>query len=109
MKFCDIPVGKAFQYQGEAYIKLTPLVARHEASGEQRFFRRASVIQPQTEAFVPNTAETQKQFRYDVIHQAIDEFCEGSLRNIGALETIRLVDVQDALERGRNDFLSKFK
>lgn len=109
MKFCDIPVGKPFQYQGEAYVKITPLVARHEASGEQRFFRRASVIQVQTRAIVPNTAEPQNQFQYDVIRQAIDEFCEGSLRKIGALETIRLADVQDALERGRNDFLSKFK
>ena len=109
MKFCDIPVGSQFRYQGEVYIKTTPLVARNEASGEQKFFRRASLVQSRSDSIPSGSVDTQKQFPYARIHQAMDEFCEEFRRDISNLETIHPIDIEKILARGREDFLRKFK
>jgi hypothetical protein len=109
MKFCDIPVGSQFRYQGEVYVKTAPLVARNEASGEQKFFRRASMVQSRSDSILSGPVDAQKQFPYTRIHQAMDEFCEEFRRDISDLETIQPIDIEKILARGRGDFLRKFK
>ena len=44
MKFNLIAVGQQFEYQGETYIKSTPLIAHQVDTGEQRLFPLSAVV-----------------------------------------------------------------
>lgn len=45
MKFYQLNIGERFSYQGETYIKASPVLASNEATGEQCFMRRADSVQ----------------------------------------------------------------
>ena len=44
MKFCELPLGQQFEWQGESYSKISPLMARHLGSGEQKLIARATRV-----------------------------------------------------------------
>ncbi|TDX98138.1 hypothetical protein [Thiohalophilus thiocyanatoxydans] len=44
MKFSLLAVGQQFEYQGETYIKSTPLIAHQVDSGEQRLIPRSANV-----------------------------------------------------------------
>jgi len=51
MKFHQLSVGQAFIFQGKAYVKASPVLAAEVGNGEQKFMRRADIVQlqePQT-------------------------------------------------------------
>lgn len=58
MKFSLLAVGQQFEYQGETYIKSTPLIAHQVDTGEQRLIpRSASVISSSTNPTASSAAE----------------------------------------------------
>ncbi|MDR9436200.1 MAG: hypothetical protein RI563_04945 [Thiohalophilus sp.] len=44
MKFSLLAVGQQFEYQGESYIKSTPLIAHQVDTGEQRLIPRSANV-----------------------------------------------------------------
>ncbi|MFP3873130.1 MAG: hypothetical protein ACLFQT_00845 [Thiohalophilus sp.] len=73
MKFSLLAVGQQFEYQGETYIKSTPLIAHQVDSGEQRLIpRSANVIS----AVMPPAPATDDSPRIDAreVQQAFAEF-----------------------------------
>lgn len=44
MKFSQLNIGQAFEYQGEHFIKATPLVANHAETGSQKLIPRSAVL-----------------------------------------------------------------
>ncbi len=44
MKFSLLAVGQQFEYQGETYIKSTPLIAHQVDTGEQRLIPRSATV-----------------------------------------------------------------
>jgi len=44
MKFSLLAVGQQFEYQGETYIKSTPLIAHQVDTGEQRLIPRSANV-----------------------------------------------------------------
>lgn len=44
MKFSLLAVGQQFEYQGETYIKSTPLIAHQVDTGEQRLIPRSAAV-----------------------------------------------------------------
>ncbi|MFZ5482867.1 MAG: hypothetical protein ACOZB0_01435 [Pseudomonadota bacterium] len=49
MKFHELPLGARFQYQGQDWVKCSPVMAR-TAAGEQRLIPRWTVLSPRDEA-----------------------------------------------------------
>ncbi len=45
MKFQHVKIGQQFHYQGETYVKVTPLIASHVKTGQQKLIPRYAVIQ----------------------------------------------------------------
>ncbi|MFO8024699.1 hypothetical protein [Thiohalophilus sp.] len=59
MKFSLLAVGQQFDYEGERYIKSTPLIAHQVDTGEQRLIpRSANVVSTDTPAVAPTPANT---------------------------------------------------
>lgn len=59
MKFSLLAVGQQFEYQGETYIKSTPLIAHQVDTGEQRLIpRSANVVSADAPAVAPPPAST---------------------------------------------------
>ncbi len=44
MKFSLLAVGQQFEYQGETYIKSTPLIAHHVETGEPKLIPRSATV-----------------------------------------------------------------
>lgn len=45
MKFSQLPVGSRFEYQGQAYRKISPILAAAEDGGAQRMIARSAQVQ----------------------------------------------------------------
>ena len=44
MKFQQLKIGQAFEYQGDSYVKSSPLVASHAETGKQKLIPRYAAI-----------------------------------------------------------------
>lgn len=55
MKFHELPLGAQFQYQGQDWVKCSPVMARN-AAGEQRLIPRWTVLNPQVNDPEPRPA-----------------------------------------------------
>lgn len=62
MKFHQLSVGQAFIFQGKAYVKASPVLAAEVDNGEQKFMRRADIVQLQ-----------EPQTSMDVTREEVDE------------------------------------
>jgi hypothetical protein len=55
MKFHQVQIGQRFLFKDQVYQKVSPVLARHEESGEQKFLRRADAVQQLAEEISPAT------------------------------------------------------
>ncbi len=99
-KFYLLPVGQRFEYQGEAYVKTTPLIASG-AEGRQKFMPRSATVLPLGEV-PPAAAEPGRTITVEMAGQALAEYhvvCMGVLERLSAqLEGEALAAAQRELE-----------
>ena len=80
LKFHLIRVGERFRYEGESYLKVTPLVAEQAGSGARRLLRKAALVEriddepPVSSAEPPAARDVLAAF--DVLHRTAIECLE---------------------------------
>lgn len=75
MKFHQLPIGARFQYDGERYIKTTPMVAHNEKSKAQRFIVRSALVQPLNDHESPPQPPKGKQtLQADNVEAAFNDY-----------------------------------
>lgn len=111
MKFSLIEPGQHFSFNGEEYIKSSPLVANHHQTGEQKFFRRADNVQPAFDSTSP-AADSQISTSpdKDVVLQAFEKFYSSCVNALDENLSVELADEKNALfsvlEHAREKFLA---
>ncbi|MDZ7660799.1 hypothetical protein [Thiohalophilus sp.] len=73
MKFSLLAVGQQFEYQGETYIKSTPLIAHQVDTGEQRLIPRSATVISDVNPSAPATDDSPRIDSREV-QQAFAEF-----------------------------------
>lgn len=109
MKFQQLPEGQRFEFEGEIYIKVDQLKARHAASGRHRFIRRSAAVKSLAVA-MPNHAVTQAcRLPVAEVSAAFDVFyrcCRQCLEELAVRpDTRALKTVYGDLESARQRFL----
>lgn len=105
-KFHQLRPGQRFQWQGETYEKINPLLARSLESGTQRLIPRSTAVTPLDGATVP-TAEPPPADP-QAVRRAFEDYHRSSLRWLeqqdGSEE--KLNQAREALVRARQRVLA---
>lgn len=108
MKFQQLKIGQQFEYQGNIYVKSSPLLASHTETGEQKLIPRYAAIVV-TEAGLPS--EHQKTFHKlnsDQVQTAFDKFYTEVIASLpradSVIDTATLESIQIQLENSRQAF-----
>lgn len=108
MRFHELPVGQRFEFEGEAYVKISPLVAKAEGNWKTRFMPRATEVQP-VQAEAPRPAVVQRrEVETEAVVRAFDAFYGECLRcvdDLGAGGGEALKAAQAVLGEARQRFL----
>ncbi|MGD2074045.1 MAG: hypothetical protein PVI91_00015 [Gammaproteobacteria bacterium] len=86
MRFHQLALGQRFEFEGEVYVKSTPIIAVVEATGRERFIRRSANVRamPQTDESVAG-APAQRRLDPQAVLQAFDAFYAHCVRCLEAL------------------------
>lgn len=52
--FSQLRVGTCFELEGGTYVKVSPLIARHQGNGQQKLVRRATTVGVNAQAITPS-------------------------------------------------------
>jgi len=112
MKFHQVQIGQRFLYKDQAYQKESPVLARQEDSGEQKFLRRADAVQPLAETESPATGsgirkniEVKKVSRmFDGFYQQCVSVIEAELAELPATQKEKILA---QLQQAGQDFVQK--
>ncbi|MEJ2344020.1 MAG: hypothetical protein P8076_05060 [Gammaproteobacteria bacterium] len=109
MKFHQLPVGSRFELDGRIYVKVTPLIAQHEADGRQQLVRRsasvrlaqgAAALRAQPRPLPPAEVRERLDAFYARCLQCIDELAADAQPGRGAEVRRRLAEARDELVAG---------
>ena len=85
MKFYQVETGQRFLYQDQVYIKVSPVIARLEQSGEQKFLRRADSVQLVADECLPSaTTGLRKNIEVKKVSGLFDDFYNQCISIINA-------------------------
>ena len=74
MKFQHLKIGQQFSYQGETYVKATPLVASHVETGQQKLIPRYAEIQLRESTPAPEPQPLPQSLNSNQVRAAFDQF-----------------------------------
>lgn len=74
MKFQYLKIGQQFHYQGETYVKTTPLVASHANTGQQKLIPRYAEIQLLENTPLHETQPSPRSLSNTQVSTALDQF-----------------------------------
>ena len=74
MKFQHLKIGQLFQYQGETYVKATPLVAGHAETGQQKLIPRYAEIQILENTPLAEAQASPRSLSNTQVSTALDQF-----------------------------------
>ena len=111
MKFQQLKIGQAFGYEGDFFVKTSPLVASHAETGEQKLIPRYAVIAVTDTSTTPNDKYPDRNLNSNQVQTAFNMFYDcylGSLQKLQAdIELQALESFQDKVENARQLFLSE--
>ncbi len=85
MKFHQVQIGQRFLYRDHVYEKVSPVIARLEESGEQKFLRRADAVQPLATESLPSTETSlRKNIEIKKVSSLFDGFYNQCVASIEA-------------------------
>ena len=82
MKFQHLKIGQQFNYQGETYVKATPLVASHAETGQQKLIPRYAEIQLLGNTPLPEAQSSPRPLSSTEVRATFDQFHTLCLRAI---------------------------
>ena len=111
MKFQHLKVGQKFEYQGNSYVKSSPLLATHSESGEQKLIPRYATVVVTDSTLPPHAKDSESNISSDKIRFAFDKFydcVQDSLLKLEyELEADTLTSMQQRLATARQQFLDE--
>lgn len=87
MKFSQLAVDQVFEHAGERYVKIGPLTARHERTGQQKFLARAALVQPIGGSAPEKAASKRDALPADQVLAAFEDFHDHCLKTLAELRT----------------------
>ena len=114
MKFHQLSMGQRFEFEGDVYVRTRPLIAVHEASGQQRFIRRSASVKALPPVAAPATLQKDVAAQTGglgttAVREAFDDFYARCLLGFDELEGIvdseRIKQLRGNLEVARRRFL----
>ena len=111
MKFGLLEIGASFEFEGETYVKTSPMIGSNQKNQQQKFFRRAAEIDCcDDSAEATPVAQIHSLSKTDVT-EAFAKFyshCEQCLQDLSpSLEAQHIQRMRKQLESAKNDFLTK--
>ena len=95
MKFPRLPIGQAFSYQGESYVKTGQVTGRNPAAGALRMIPRSALVEPLQTAAEPER-EQLRPLDPGAVRFALDALEDRLLSGIASIDPRRQEDL-DAL------------
>jgi hypothetical protein len=113
MKFQYLKIGQQFSYQGETYVKTTPLVACHAESGQQKLIPRYAEIRVFESGPAPAPQPSPQSLSGTQVRAAVDQFHELCLTAIQDIvpqdDAVALQTFQSRLNAARKQILQQLK
>lgn len=113
MKFQHLKIGQQFSYQGETYVKSTPLVASHAETGQQKLIPRYAEIQLLEDAPSPEPQPSSRSLSSSQVRAAFDQFHELCLTAIEDIlpqgDEVTLQALQLRLSKARKQILQQLE
>ena len=111
MKFGQLKIGAAFDFDGDTYIKTSPVIGQCQKNQTQKFFRRAvDVVCGNSSANVKQASQS-RSLPYPEVAEAFAAFyrhCEQCLQDLEPqLDAQRLHSVRGLLDNAKQEFLTK--
>jgi hypothetical protein len=111
MKFGELKIGALFTYQGQTYIKSSPMIGRSETTGEQKFLRRSVEVQlSQSDTNVQPQVKKRTLTRADAVN-AFEEFCRHCEQCLDTLasqaEESTVRSARESLTQAKQRYLAK--
>ena len=111
MKFNELKVGNLFEFEGEGFVKASPLMAKKQTNGEQKFMHRSAEVTVTDSPAGNKPAFKQRRIDNRDVQRAFEVFyndCQKCLMQLSKQaddETIK--NVQQALEQAKQAFWRK--
>jgi hypothetical protein len=113
MKFQYLKIGQQFSYQGETYVKTTPLVASHAETGQQKLIPRYAEIQVFETSPAPAPQASPQSLSGAQVRAAVDQFHELCLKAIQDIfpqdDEVTLQAFQSRLNAARKQILQQLR
>jgi hypothetical protein len=111
MKFGELEIGALFTYQGQTYIKSSPMIGRNQTTGERKFLRRSMEVQlSQSGTSAKPQVKNRRLTRADAV-KAFEEFyrhCEQCLDTLASqAEESTVRSARERLTQAKQRFLAK--
>jgi hypothetical protein len=111
MKFHEVREGQRFEFEGEIYVKVNQLRARHAGSGRYRVIRRSATVKSLPAAMPADDLEAVSRLPVADVLTAFDVFyrrCRHCLEAFAARPDSRSLEIAyDDLEAARQRFLDR--
>ena len=111
MKFQQLEIGQAFEYQGDSYVKSSPLVASHAETGKQKLIPRYAAIVTTESSSSPDDTKPARNLNSKQVQIAFDKFYDCYLDSlqqlIPGIEAQAIESFQNRLDMARQLFLSE--
>lgn len=111
MKFQQLKIGQQFEYQGDFYVKSSPLVANHVETGEQKLIPRYAAIVTTESSSTPDEKKLSRNLNSKQVQIAFDKFYDCYLDSLQQLkpgiEAQAIEPFQNKLDMARQLFLSE--
>ena len=111
MKFQQVKIGQQFEYQGDIYVKHSPLVASHAETGKQKLIPRYAAVVVTDTAVSPEDKNPGRSLDSEQVQIAFGKFYDCVLESLQKikpeLKTQALEPVQSRLENARQQFLNE--
>lgn len=108
MKFGQLKIGTAFEFEGKTYIKTSPVIGRCQSNDSQKFFRRAMDVASGEENSREKPVSHLSQSQVSEAFKDFYRHCEQCLQELAAVvDASRLQRLSRQLEDAKQDFLSR--
>ena len=103
MKFKLLSIGQKFEYEGEAYIKTSPLIANNINTSQNKMIPRYAVLKLLDDAGIKKQKLTDKTVNTQEIVDAFNVFYEQCITTLEK-NSVLVPLIKDEIDKARDEF-----
>ena len=111
MKFQQLKIGQKFEYQGNTYVKSSPLIASHAETGEQKLIPRYAAVVVTDTTMPSGDKKITRKLNTEQVQIAFEKFYTAVLESLtmsGAkIDAHTLESMHNQLESSRQEFFKE--